>query len=333
MSEGKTFIRELIEKAKKKKARIVFPESSDARIVEAARIMKKEGIAEPVLVAKRKDAAPPVDLKTVFIKDSEKLDEYAEIYLKNTENEELDRDLAMRLVKKPLLFSALMTATGETDAMIGGAQCATGVVILAAKMGVGLKEGLREPSSFFLMVLRDEVPCPQKVLMFADAAVSVEPEAGDLAEIAILTADNVKKLLGIAPRVAFLSFSTKHSARHEHVEKVVEAVKIARQKRPDLKLDGELQFDAAVIPEIAAKKAPDSQVAGEANVLIFPNLDSGNIGYKIAQWAGGAEAIGPIMQGFNKPVNDLSRGASVEDIVTLSAITSLMCREGEERMI
>jgi phosphate acetyltransferase len=331
VSDGRAIVADIIDRAKKKGTRIALPEYADDRVVEAAKRMKREKIAEPVMVVQRRDQIPDADIETEVIEASERLDKFAEMYVAGRRNEGIDKSVALRLVKKPMFFGALLTAVGETDAMIAGAAHATSVVILAAKMGVGMKEGVKDPSSFFIMVLREEAPCPEKVLIFADAAVFMDPDAEDLAEIGILTADNVKRLLGIEPRVAFLSFSTKSSARHPHVDKVVEAVRIAREKRPDIDLDGELQFDAAVIPKVADKKSPGSPVAGRANVLVFPDLDAANIGYKIAQWAGGAMAIGPVMQGFNKPVNDLSRGASVDDIVTLSAVTSLMCVKDEER--
>ena len=325
MCRGREIIEEIRGRAKKNISRIVFPESSDERIIEAAKILKREGIVEPILVAK--EAPSPIEgIQTVSIKDSTNVEKYIDILLKNEINREMSGVAARRLAQKPMAWAALMTAAGDADGMVAGCVRTTALVVLAAKMCIGMEEGIKNPSSFLIIILRDDVPCPQKVLVFADAAVSIKPGPEELAMIAILTCENVNRLMNIEPNLAFLSFSSKDSAQHEDIDKVKEAVRIAREKRPDLNIDGELQFDAAVMPDISRRKAADSPVAGKANILIFPDLNSANIGYKIAQYAGGAIAVGPVMQGFKRPVNDLSRGATVDDIVTVSAIVSLFAK-------
>ena len=211
-----------------------------------------------------------------------------------------------------------MVKEGMADGSVAGSTASTGDVLKAAFQCVGMPEGISIVSSFFLMIF------PEQVYSFADCAVVPHPDASQLADIAISTADNHKKLTSEEPYVAMLSFSTKGSAKHEDIDTVLEATTIAQEKRPDLIIDGELQFDAAILDSIGKKKAPDSDVAGRANVLIFPNLTAGNIGYKIAQRLGGAEAVGPVVQGLKKPLFDLSRGCSVDDIVNTSAIAALM---------
>jgi len=213
--------------------------------------------------------------------------------------------------------------------MVGGIANATASMIQAATLTIGFQPGINTPSSFFVMIIpsfRGEENVP---IIFADCAVNIQPDARQLAEIGVASARNTRCLLGIEPRVAFLSFSTKGSANHADADKVIEAVKIAREIEPSCLMDGELQGDAALIPSVAAKKVKESSVAGRANVLIFPDLDAGNIAYKLVQWLGGARAIGPILQGFAKPVSDLSRGASVDDVVGVTAITSVQAIGGD----
>jgi len=225
---------------------------------------------------------------------------------------------AVTIMQRPIFFGAMMIYKGRADGSVAGSISTTGDVLRAGIQIIGMGEGLSVVSSFFLMIF------PQKVYTFADCAVVPDPTPEQLADIAIASADNHRKLTGEEPCVAMLSFSTKGSASHPLVDKVIEATKIVKSKRSDLKIDGEMQFDAAIVPGVGEKKAPGSPVAGKANVLVFPDLNAGNIGYKIAQRLGGAEAVGPVVQGLRKPAFDLSRSCSVDDIVNVVAINCVV---------
>ena len=308
-------IQSLIAKAKESPCRVVLPEGADGRILEAARRLKDDGIAEPVLLGPGAvDGISCIDPET-----SEDLDRFAEAYA--AQNPKIDAKVARRLVRKPLYFAGMMVRLSDAEAMIAGAANPTRRVIEAGLQTVGLKDGIERASSFFLIAVPDFQGQGPKSFVFADCAVNIDPTAEELANIALASAASAEKLLGDQPRVAMLSFSTQGSASHERVAKVTRGLEIAKCRAPELVIDGEFQADSALIAAVAANKVKGkSPVAGQANVLIFPDLDAGNIGYKLTQYFGQAQAVGPVLQGFAKPVADLSRGASVDDIIATTVV-------------
>jgi len=325
VSEIKLLV-EMREKAKLRKKCIVLPESHDERVLKAAEILVNENIAEVITIGNEEkiklDAEKlGVNLSGVKIIDpttSELTEEFAQIFYESRKHKGVTLEEAKETMKKDLFFGAMLVREAKADGSVAGSTASTGDVLKAAFQCVGMPKGISVVSSLFLMIF------PDKTYSYADCAVVPNPDAAQLADIAISTADNHKKLTGEEANVAMLSFSTMGSAKHIDVDKVLEATKIANEKRPDLNIEGELQFDAATIESIGKKKAPNSKVAGKANVLVFPTLDAGNIGYKIAQRLGGAEAVGPVVQGLKKPLFDLSRGCSVDDIVNTSVLACLM---------
>jgi phosphate acetyltransferase len=312
-------------KSRNLKKHILLPDAMDERAIQAAKIIVDEKIADISLIGseeaiRSKAQQIGVSLENIRIVDpekSEKLNEFVQTYFNLRKVKGMKQEQAQATMRQPLFFGAMMVREGMADGSVAGSLSTTGDVLRAGIQIVGLPEGITVVSSFFLMIF------PKTIYSFADCAVVPDPTSEQLADIAISTAENHRKLTGEEPRVALLSFSTKGSASHVLVEKVQKATLLVKQKKTNLVVDGELQLDAAIVPSVCSKKAPGSPVAGTANVLVFPDLNSGNIGYKLTQRLAGAEAVGPIIQGLKKPCYDLSRGCSVNDIVSVVAINSV----------
>jgi phosphate acetyltransferase len=324
-------MQQLTDRAKVDPKRIVFPEGKDARMVHSALQVKAEGIADPIILGNEAfikqvavDRGMSIEgVSVINPREDDRLDTFVEMY---ASNREIKPAIARKILHRPLAFGGMMVREGHADGMVGGVSSVTAIVVQVAALTIGLANGISTPTSYFIMVVPDFLGHKDRIFIFADAAVIIQPTAGQLAESAVAVAADAAGLLGIIPKVAFLSCSTKGSASHEDVDKVSEAVEIAREMAPDLALDGELQADSAIVPSVAAKKVKESEVAGEANVLVFPDLDAGNIAYKLVQYTANALALGPILVGFRSPVNDLSRGATVEDIIGITAVTVIQAQ-------
>ncbi|NOQ26232.1 MAG: phosphate acetyltransferase [Bacteroidales bacterium] len=319
------------EAARKYNKKIVLPESTEERTLRAADELIKDGIAQIILTGdpkEIKEKAIELNLsnieKAIIIdpKNHDKKEEYIDLMVDIRKKKGLTREDAAKLVEDPLYLATVMIKNGDADGEVAGAENSTGDVLRPAFQYVKTKPGISVVSGAFLMIFKDKNIGENGIIVFADCAVHPNPTDKELAEIAVATGATTRAIAGFEPRIAMLSFSTKGSAKHEMVDKVVSATKLAKEMDPSLKIDGELQADAAIIEAIGQKKAPGSEIAGRANVLVFPTLETGNITYKLVQRLAGAEAVGPILQGMAAPINDLSRGCSVSDIVNLVAITA-----------
>lgn len=318
-------------KAKQHSKRIVLPEGTEERTLKAANEILNEGLAQIILIGNpdeikkmAKDMALNHIEKAVIIDpiNHEKKETYIDLMVEIRKKKGLTKEDASKLIEDPLYLATLMIKNGDADGEVAGAANATGDVLRPAFQFVKTAPGISVVSGAFIMILKDKEYGEDGLMVFADCAVHPNPTDKELAEIAVATGKTTKALAGIEPKIAMLSFSTKGSAKHEMVDKVVSATNIAKEMAPELQIDGELQADAAIVEAIGQSKAPGSSIAGKANVLVFPTLETGNIAYKLVQRLAGAEAVGPVLQGMAAPINDLSRGCSVSDIVNLVAITA-----------
>ena len=333
-------IDQIIARAKSNKQRIVLPESLEERTITAADKALADGLAEIILIGNREEilayaaklGLKNIDKATIIDPEtSEKTQDYINLLYELRKAKGMTPEQAEKLVKtNPLYFGCLVIKNGDADGQISGALSTTGDTLRPALQIIKCAPGISCVSGAMLMITKAPQYGEEGVLVIGDVAVTPMPDANQLAQIAVCTAQTAKSVAGFAePKVAMLSFSTKGSAKHEVVDKVVEATRIAKELAPDLKIDGELQADAALVPSVGAKKAPGSEIAGKANVLVFPNLEVGNIGYKLVQRLGNADAIGPILQGIARPVNDLSRGCSVDDVYKMIAITACQAMDAK----
>lgn len=332
-------IERIVERAKGNRQRIVLPEATEERTLRAADKVLADGVADIILIGSPEEISRLAEEwglthigKATIVNplDSPKSEEYAALLAELRKNKGMTIEQARELVKNPLYYGCMIIKTGEADGQISGALSTTAETLRPALQIIKTKPGITCVSGAMLLITQQPQYGENGVLVVGDVAVTPVPDADQLAQIAVCTADTARAVAGFDnPRVAMLSFSTKGSAQHEVVDKVVEATRLAKEWRPELEIDGELQADAALVPAIGEKKAPGSHIAGHANVLIYPNLEVGNISYKLVQRLGGATAIGPVLQGIAKPVNDLSRGCSVEDIYYLVAITACQAMDAK----
>lgn len=331
-----SMLQDLRNRAASRPAHIVMSEGHDPRIVAGAVEAVRAGIARITLVGPagqiQTHLAPAgaTVADAITIQDpmtSDLTEEVAAAYFELRKHKGIREDYAAEQARNPLVFAAMMVRLGLADGTVGGAVATTSDTVRAALQVIGKAKDAPLVSSFFLMALPDNHPSGRSAMIFGDCGLVIDPDAGELAAIAVASAASCTQLLGDTPKVALLSFSTMGSARHPNVTKVTDAVELLKSDHPDLDADGEFQFDAAFVPSVGASKAPGSSIAGHANVMIFPNLDAGNIGYKIAQRIGGCQAIGPVLQGLAKPANDLSRGCTADDVTNMIAVTVLQVAE------
>ncbi|MDI9534734.1 MAG: phosphate acetyltransferase [Bacteroidota bacterium] len=324
-------LQKIKENARKHEMRIVLPEGTEIRTLKAANQIIEEKLAKiillgsPEVINKTASENNLTNIKNAIIidpKNHDKKEAYTDLLVELRKSKGLTKEEASKLVENPLYLATLMVKAGDADGEVAGADNATGDVLRPAFQVVKTLPGISVVSGAFIMILNDKKFGEDGLMVFADCVVQPDPTAQELAEIAVATGNTARTIAGFEPKIAMLSFSTLGSGKHEMVDKVVEATRLAKEMAPDMMIEGELQSDAAIVPEVGQKKAPGSKIAGNANVLVFPTMQAGNIAYKLVQRIAGVEAVGPILQGMAAPINDLSRGCSVDDIVNLVAITA-----------